>query len=664
MFAWRDNYISYNGAANDPYWTSVSLLLNYETPQTGFIDGSTNNFALTAATGTAAPKPNLSTPFTGSGASMYFLRANATFITVPDNVAFYLTGDFTWEAWVYPTSFAGANGNIIASQWPGAVATNCAWQFQITSTGRIAIVYGIGGTNTLVAGTTLTCTVNVWQHVAITRSGTTVRFFRNGVADATTPTVSGALNDSTSVVNVGRINATDTGYFSGFMSNLRIVKGTALYTAGFTPPTSPLTAVSGTSLLLNFTNQGQQQTSATVYNDQGPNSFAITAGNTPSWAGLSPFTNTYPGSIGLVSASSQSLTVATNAAFTYGTGDFTIECWFYLNSTGAIQYLIDQRNSGTATAIIPTLYIDASNFLVYFVNGAVRIQGATALSSSTWYSVSVSRTSTSTKMFLNGTQEGSTYSDSNNYAASRVVIGSNAATAGSYLNGYISNIRLSKGFAYYTTTYTPSTIPLTSSATYTSLLISGNTGSLYDLSNNGNKLTAAQNTQTQVYKYGTQAGLTTTGITTVTDATNLQFGTGDFTIEGWIYRNSSGVVGGIISKGTSTTGWRVRVNASNQLVFATTTTDVQTSTTTIAATTWTYFAWTRSGTTNYMFINGTQEGSTFTDSTNFNQTNNLLVGSDGVNTTLQGYMDEVRLTKGVCRYTATFTAPTSAFPTS
>jgi hypothetical protein len=65
-----------------------------------------------------------------------------------------------------------------------------------------------------------------------------------------------------------------------------------------------------------------------------------------------------------------------------------------------------------------------------------------------------------------------------------------------------------------------------------------------------------------------------------------------------------------------------------------------------------------------MFINGTQEGSTFTDSTNFNQTNNLLVGSDGVNTTLQGYMDEVRLTKGVARYTASFSAPSSAFPTS
>jgi hypothetical protein len=99
-------------------------------------------------------------------------------------------------------------------------------------------------------------------------------------------------------------------------------------------------------------------------------------------------------------------------------------------------------------------------------------------------------------------------------------------------------------------------------------------------------------------------------------------------------------------------------------VFATTTTDVKTSTTTIAATTWTYFAWTRSGSTNYMFIDGTQEGATFSDSTTFGQTAALLIGSDGVNTTLQGYMDEVRITKGVARYTSSFTAPTSAFPTS
>ena len=66
-----------------------------------------------------------------------------------------------------------------------------------------------------------------------------------------------------------------------------------------------------------------------------------------------------------------------------------------------------------------------------------------------------------------------------------------------------------------------------------------------------------------------------------------------------------------------------------------------------------------------MFINGTQEGATFTDNTNYNQTNNMIVGADrsGANG-LVGYLDDVRITTGVCRYTATFTAPTSSFPTN
>jgi hypothetical protein len=66
-----------------------------------------------------------------------------------------------------------------------------------------------------------------------------------------------------------------------------------------------------------------------------------------------------------------------------------------------------------------------------------------------------------------------------------------------------------------------------------------------------------------------------------------------------------------------------------------------------------------------MFINGTLEGATYTDNTNYNQTNNMVIGADrsGVGG-FNGYMDDIRVTTGVCRYTASFTAPSSAFPTS
>jgi hypothetical protein len=146
----------------------------------------------------------------------------------------------------------------------------------------------------------------------------------------------------------------------------------------------------------------------------------------------------------------------------------------------------------------------------------------------------------------------------------------------------------------------------------------------------------------------------------------LTFGTSDFTIELWVYRNVSGVAHSLLCKGATTpTGWLLQINSSNQLVWTSAGTALKTSTTTIAATTWTFVTISRTGTTGYMFINGTLEGSSFTDNTNYNQTSNMYIGVDrSVLNGLNGYLDDVRITTGVCRYTATFAAPTSTFPTS
>jgi len=193
--------------------------------------------------------------------------------------------------------------------------------------------------------------------------------------------------------------------------------------------------------------------------------------------------------------------------------------------------------------------------------------------------------------------------------------------------------------------------------------------SLYDLSNNGTQM---NQTGTAIVtgvqdKFGTSSGLYSgSNFNYYSDDTGIQFGTGDFTIEGWVYRNAASTQHGLIAKGASNTGWVLFVNTTNQLVWTTTSTVQKTSTTTIPATTWTYFAIVRSGSTNYMFINGTLEGATWSDSTNFNQVNPLYLGNDRTagSSGLNGYLDEVRITKGVARYTATFTAPTTAFPTS
>jgi hypothetical protein len=152
---------------------------------------------------------------------------------------------------------------------------------------------------------------------------------------------------------------------------------------------------------------------------------------------------------------------AGQSAFVFGAGDFTIECWVYFNNFTTYPTIVDFRDSSNAGNGI-SLYAYNTGVLTLYANGADRISGAT-LSTSQWYHIAVTRSGTSTKMFLNGTQTGSTYSDGNSYtcgAASPVFMANGAKSSGA-VNGSVSNIRIVKGTALYTTTFTPSTTPLT-----------------------------------------------------------------------------------------------------------------------------------------------------------------------------------------------------------
>jgi hypothetical protein len=152
------------------------------------------------------------------------------------------------------------------------------------------------------------------------------------------------------------------------------------------------------------------------------------------------------------------LQIATNSDFAFGTGDFSIE--FFIrpttNLTGTYN-IWDQRATGAGGGVVPAVYI-SGNAIYYYTNGDNRIAYAITLQSGTWYHFALTRSGTSTKMFLDGTQVGSTYTDTNSYVASQVVIGAYAAT-GSYSGStpaYFDEIRVSNS-ARYTTTFTPTT---------------------------------------------------------------------------------------------------------------------------------------------------------------------------------------------------------------
>jgi hypothetical protein len=147
------------------------------------------------------------------------------------------------------------------------------------------------------------------------------------------------------------------------------------------------------------------------------------------------------------------ISIGSSNDFAFGTDDFTIEFWFYRIGDSLTQILYDQR---TATPQVkPLIFINPSNQIIYNINGNARITGTT-VSANSWNHVAVSRSGTSTKMFLNGAQIGSTYTDTNNYEVSPIYIGArwDGTTA---FNGYLDEIRVTKGLARYTANFTPST---------------------------------------------------------------------------------------------------------------------------------------------------------------------------------------------------------------
>ena len=192
---------------------------------------------------------------------------------------------------------------------------------------------------------------------------------------------------------------------------------------------------------------------------------------------------------------------ASNSNFAMGTGDFTVEMWIRPTATPVTGYLYDSGSVGSAYDYRPQLQIAAGQIIYSGYNYTNQIVGNVTITANTWNMVAVARSGTSTKLFWNGTQVGSTFTDTQNYndSGGNVRIGAttyDAVPAGLTAATYIDEIRVSKGIARYTANFTPPTSPFTTDS-YTSLLLhcDGTNGStvILDSSSNNNIITVTGN---------------------------------------------------------------------------------------------------------------------------------------------------------------------------
>lgn len=146
--------------------------------------------------------------------------------------------------------------------------------------------------------------------------------------------------------------------------------------------------------------------------------------------------------------------------YEFGTSAYTVEFWVYLGSLLSVYVMYDGRSSGVQVS--PTIYGDSTGAIYYYVNGTnVISSAASAIGTGAWHFIALSRSGGTSKLFLDGTQVGSSYTDSNNFnVSSMITIGSNYGGSAQPCNGsYIDEVRVTNGVGRYTSNFSNPTTP-------------------------------------------------------------------------------------------------------------------------------------------------------------------------------------------------------------
>jgi hypothetical protein len=644
-------------ATVDAQFNYVTMLLHGDgtngAQNNTFLDGSTNNYTITRNGNTTQGSFS---PY-GSNWSNVFNGSNAYLSSPADTALNMGTGNWTIECWVYVTSrtlnYPLIFGNNNGSYSTGALAiTNSNADSASYNDKFFLAFYDVG---TFVASGP-TNSLNTWYHLAVVRNGTNISMYRNGSSVISTTISAGITFDWGKLgtrIGGGNWDGAQS-YFNGNISNLRVIKGTALYTSTFTPSTTPLTAISGTSLLTCADNR---------FIDDSTNNFTITASGSPSVQRFNPFgtataysTATIGGS-GYFDGSGDTLTTSTSQIIP--SGSFTVECWAYVTGSGNNQKFVAQGTSGSAGRF--SLGIEGGNWFVQLAGDA--IQTGTPVRNQ-WNYVAVTYNGSTINLYINGTSI-ATVSSTANAQNTTLTIGQDW---NSYITtGYISDVRISNTVR----TISVPTAPYSSDGS-TRILLSMTNGAIFDNAMM-NDLETVGNAQisTSVVKYGTGSLYFdgTGDYLKIPSTPNFAFGTGDFTIEFWWYPLSSALqeaafftVGAALS---SANAMSVFTDTSRGLlVYSGGSYIVSGYGADPTLNAWNHMAVTRTSGTLRTFVNGI-----FKQSASFTNTINAAISYVGYldSTALydpNGYIDDMRITTGYSRYptSTNFTPPTAAFP--
>ena len=650
---------------------------------TEFADSSST--AATVTAGGSSVQLSTFSPYRHGGYSTHF-DGTGDYLSMPSAEGFkFGTGDFTIEGWV--------NFNISnTTKWHTPIdcwqsTNNYNWLLNLKAD-TFAVALGNNGAYS--ASHTHQVTISPalsagnWYHFAVTRESGSLRHFINGIQQGITISSGANISDNIPVA-IGINQDGGQNGLDGHLSDIRIVKGTALYTADFTPPTERLTAIDGTELLtchLPYIVDGSTNSHAITLNGNvhtKPTSPYDRVGYSEDLHGGSVY---FDGTDG-TNASEGYLSLANSTNFGFGTDDFTIEAWVYFierpPTSNGYRFIFSTMdlsdtigvNFGTDTSGEITFTINQSGASDFTANSTgVRPEA------NQWMHLALVKNSGTVKIYQNGQQIGSDKSSTADTGSSRAaVIGAVYTNRNLYgPKAYISDLRVVKGTAVYTADFTPPTTPLES--TNAALHIKGVEGHIIDKAQSDHRLTLVGNTVASIAesKYaGSSMYFDGSGdYLTIPTTAGLSMGTGDFTVESWFNTLNSTYS----TNGSSQTLFAIReqtggapvagvirifISGSSGKLGLALAGVVTTSSTVINANQWYHIAVVRSGTQVDVYLDGVSVINV-TEGANLVSLQPTLIGAaeEGDRGSWDGYIEDFRITKGIARYTEDFTPPTES----
>ena len=654
-----------SGAAGDPVddeFNRVSFLSHFDGSNNGtnivYDDGSASDHTISV---TGTPSQGTFGPFARVDGewSNYFDGDNADLDIASSTDFGYGTGDFTIECFFFLTKDPSAS-NYILSQGVAGYAPG----LYVTSAGHLEFKDWVSGGVDIDERIADDVTINVWHHVAVSRASGTASFYYDGTRTGTNTGTSDF--PSSAAVRIGNHTA-GSKEFNGYISNFRIVTGTAVYSGtSITVPTSALTAITNTKLLTCQSNR---------FIDNSASDHAMPTGGRRAVSAFTPIltSEVYDSAVNGASAyfpgETEGLQAASHSDFTLD-GLYTIEFFVNLTSTAA-QYFF--AIGDTANANDMELGLASGTTLRLYQGGYKTFSTSSELKVGSWQHVAVTRNGSDlVTCWVDGTALGTTHTltaDADGTATVGSTFYSGSVNEYGCL-GYMSNFRVLNGTCLYTSNFTPPTAPLTA-ITNTKLLLNMADGQALDSAAQNNLvLYGNADTSTTQYKFGTASLFLAGGGTSSTDFAQMRDAkdiTGPFTIECWArsaattnsymwcqgqYTMEFGLSGDNLFLYTGTGG-----SAGNFFTGGEFTVN-----------TWHHVAVVRD-TSNVIkcYLNGTASGTTFTNSATFVATSSIFIiggewrTGEGIHHGWDGYIDDFRISK-FARYTSNFTPSTEAFP--